>query len=321
MIAGCGQKEVASTPQPSASTTGASAGNADDDGKKPDTEVTGSSNQGTQVPENKTDKPTSPTPENNANAEKRPPMPELPKLDKPESVATGKEWKKTSVVTKDLINSIAKATANMRDTQGRADISFQNYEGNGTMSAYYRIQDPSTYQLDLPNLIGMPVLSQITANGMLKQSFHGGKFTKAVKLDFRSFYSSIKTNELAMAWTTDFVPLMFRGLIDRNDGWQTLLTAFGDPKGNYTFTTQQRDMTYQGHVIRNYRFLINRKAAAAKKEGKLEMEIVVDGTRYIPVTVRVDATDTKGNVFRANWSAQWNFKQTFSPQQFELRNI
>ncbi len=239
--------------------------------------------------------------------------PEIPDIKKPDGVdqgATG--WTKATIKPTELASKIASGISGVKGAYGEASIIFQNAGGNGSMVANIWIKDNKVYRIDLPDITGSPSVGNVNSDGKLKHAAFKGHSSKPVPASTKSWMSQGGDEA---KWIQQFPSMIFRGIFDSNDPWGGFVKIFGDPKNGYELQAQQRDMPWKGKTIRNYRFLVTRTAASAKKKGPLEMEFVFDGQRFLPVTVRLDSADGDGKLLRANWSGKWSFNRKFGVKE------
>jgi hypothetical protein len=132
--------------------------------------------------------------------------------------------------------------------------------------------------------------------------------------------AKLKGDTLVGLFEIDFSRLAFQGLTEGVDAWRDIIGGWSKGANGYKATIEQRTMKYQGRDVLSYRIHAQRTAAAAKKYGASAVEVVIDGRRFLPVTIRVVRTDTKGKSWLAQWQAAYRFNQTIRPDEMQLGN-
>lgn len=108
----------------------------------------------------------------------------------------------------------------------------------------------------------------------------------------------------AQKWATDFMGEMLSYHRDGADAWKPIITAWTKNPDRFAVTMEEgkrklKDTT--GNLVDRpfYRLVIK------SKTNKDTMEVIVDGKRYLPLTVKSVLNEGQDQLF---WNAQWAFK-------------
>lgn len=236
-------------------------------------------------------------------------IPDPPKPDQPGQ----KNWSATQVKALDVAKKTAAAIAGMRNTYGESVTHMTTPEGNATVMLYYKIQDAKNFRVDFVIPKSIPARGAVLADGRGKRALGEKKMGPSMPLSFASEESKLSDAQVVRRWPLEFSRLMFTGFTDSKDSFVRMIRALARGEGGFKLTFEERTMPLRGSTVRNYRFYAVRSREAMKKYGPCEFEVVVDGTRFLPVTVRVDSKDASGKPWKQQWSGGWRFNQKFKP--------
>lgn len=252
----------------------------------------------------------------------KPPIPEMPKPDPTRFVIpkTGDNgWKSASVDGKQLADKIGKALATLQGTEGETVATIKTPTGNGQVIGKVKVQDSKSFSVQYLIVDEMPALKEVRSNGKLKAtSTDQGSFPNKGPISVKAPESRLNSAQLANDWPRKFPQLVFLGLTDGKDPWKPLLDELLSGRSGFKTEIAERTMDYKGRKISNFRLTAKRTEAAAKELGPCEMEMVFDGKRFLPVTIRVNFEDPAEGKYQILWQTGWNFLKRFKPEEFAL---
>lgn len=229
-------------------------------------------------------------------------------------------WKTGGIAGTDLAARIGKAIQTMKGVEGKSRTVLKTPAGNGMVQSDVKIQDGKTYVIQFPVIKDLPEAGEIRANGRVRASRNGeGKLGPQKPVATKAPEAALPPAKIAANWPKEFPRLAFLGLTDGKDAWKPLLEQLTSGKAGFNTEISKRTMEYKKRQITSYRVVARRTPAAEKKLGPCEMEMVFDGMRYLPVTIRVNMTDPKGHEWKVLWQAGWNFQKTFKPAEFAMQ--
>lgn len=250
------------------------------------------------------------------------PIPEMPKPDPekfviPETGSGG--WKSASVDGMALAKKVGSALASLKSTEGETVATIKTPVGNGQVRGKVKVQSPQAYSIQYLVVDEMPALKEARSNGKLRAiSTDQGAFNNKKPAGTPLKSSVLSSRQLASNWHRDFPHLLFLGLTDKRDPWQPLLEELLSGRSGFETEVAERTLDFRGKKVSNFRVTAKRTAEMAKKLGPCEMEMVFDGQRFLPVTIRVNFEDPKDGKYQIVWQTGWNFQKSFKPEEFAL---
>ena len=226
------------------------------------------------------------------------------------------DWKPTNVAASDLAAQVGKAMAALRDTKATIYVDVETPMGRGYMNQTAKIQDNKHYKIEYAILGDRPKLSFVVANGKEKQEQIDGKWEPAVALSKTLPDANAPESQMAEKWALDFTRSIWTGFTDSRDSWTPVIAQWQQGTGGYQVTTQERHLNYQGHDLVDYRIQAERTPEAAAKLGKSTVQIVIDATRHLPVTIISNNTDASGKNWKMMWTSKYDFGKKFGPKDF-----
>lgn len=279
--------------------------------------------KGTTVPTRPDTGPGEPAPKDSIDPKGvKPPIPEMPKPD-PERFVIPKTgeggWKTAAVDGKTLAKNIGNALASLQGIEGESVATIKTPTGNGQVIGKVKVQNDKSFSIQYLVVDKMPAIKEVRSNGRLKStSTPQGAFTSKGPITAKAPEAKLTNTQLAENWPRKFPQLVFLGLTDGKDPWTPLIDELLSGRAGFKTEIAERTLNYQGKKWSNYRLTAKRTAAAAKKYGPCEMEMVFDGKRYLPVTIRVNFKDPKEGEYQILWQTGWNFQKKFEPAEFAL---
>lgn len=232
---------------------------------------------------------------------------------KPVAPAGAGGWRPAKMSLKDFGAKLGGRIAQVKGVEGKALVRIKTPEGEGNMELKYAFATPTKYRFEYvePSLI--PSRAIVISNGVQKVEFKHKKFGQPVPIASPLGSGSAAPNE----WIRSFSRLMFVRLTDNRDSLGELVKLLTADKG-MTVNVEERTLERNGKKVHNYRIRVERTPAAAAKAGPMRFEIVVDGARWMPVTVRTESGSDK-KLWKYEWSCGWNFGKTFPEENFIIR--
>lgn len=227
-------------------------------------------------------------------------------------------WTKSTLTLPQLAQKVAWATKSMAGVHGQYQMLAQTSEGRGIYTGEMRFQSPALFKLNWVRLEADPRNGIFVGDGSKRHSLYDGTLMpdQAVTQPFKG--TTTDPAQLVARFSNEFSRFLFQGAIEGKDPWVPLLTAWGKGAGGYATKVEQRKITLANKTYLSYRVKCVRNAAAAKKLGKSELEVVFDGTRFLPITVRETRVDLNGKEWRIQWAGKYLFNQKFKKTDFQM---
>ncbi len=177
---------------------------------------------------------------------------------------------------------------------------------NGTIDI--KVRDAKTYVVGylLPQTDATP--NKLAADGKLKMVYEDRKWTPAKPTEA----SGPMTPAEIDSWLQKYPKEMFAGLIDGGHVWDRLLAGLQSDVSRTT-TVEEQETKFKGVPRPIYRIVSRDKA-----DPKEEMEIVIDGKRWLPLTVKANFKDDAGKPVHTFWTAEWAFGGQFDDKEFVI---
>lgn len=230
-----------------------------------------------------------------------------------------KYWRKSSLTIGQLAQKVAAATKNPRGVWGQYQMLAQTSEGRGVYTGEMKFASPTMFKVNWVRIEADPRNGILVADGFKRQSLFDGTLfpVQAITTPFKGY--STDPNQLVARFSNEFSRFLFQGAVDGKDPWVPLMTAWGKGAGGYQRpVVEERTLTISQRVFKSYRVKMTRSPVAAKKLGKSTLEVVFDGFKFLPVTVRETRVDTKGKEWLIQWAAKYAFNQKFQAQDFKM---
>lgn len=227
-------------------------------------------------------------------------------------------WHPTKITLAQLASRIGDSVKSLKNVKADTITLARTAEGEGEYKGIIAIQDSKNYHVDYIVIDSRPLSATDVSDGRFRMIRLDEKWSPVFAAGKPLGVAHRTGVELAAQWPIDFSRMVFQGLTDGKDAWGPIAAAWSKGANGFQAIVEERQMDYNGRQVTNYRVRAERPAATAKKLGAATTEIVVDGTRYLPVTIRIDRTDEKGNKWMSQWSARWKFNQVLKPEDFKM---
>lgn len=225
-------------------------------------------------------------------------------------------WTASRLSAAEVGRRMAQAIEGMRGVEGVAETTVETPEGRGQIRTTIAVRDNRNYRIEFPIVALVPDAGVMAANGTTRSLRIGTKTTPPFPIDGKTGDADWNASQIARNWNRDFGRLIFRGLTEGRDALGPLIAEWSRPQSGFRVTTEERSREFRGRTVTNYRIRASRAARAG--QGASEVEIVIDGERGLPVTIRSIWTDDRGREWRAQWSAGWNFERKIVDEQLVL---
>lgn len=189
-----------------------------------------------------------------------------------------------------------------------------NYDNAGnklTGRAELKIRDKQHYRLEYYKPETEANLNRLIADGSQRIELSEGKSKK-----LPGFKPATKVTMSAKdldAWAENFTSEMLDGYRQDAEVWTGLVDAWRNGVGGYSTVIEEKTASPQGKARRYVRIVAN-----TTKERPTNIEVMLDGVRYLPVAVRVVRKNADGTERKATWSADWRFGGKHDTKEFVI---
>jgi hypothetical protein len=229
-------------------------------------------------------------------------------------------WKPAKTTAAALAKQIAMSTKGAKNLYCYSQLIVQTSDGHGIYKGEIKVGSATRYKVDYVQIRPDPQNGVLLADGATRRSMLSGKVSPPLPLTQPFPDSSSNAATLVERFPNEFSRFMFQGATDGRDAWTPLITGWSQGMGGYAMKLQERKIVFNNRTFHNYRILLERTPAAAKKLGKSTVEVVFDASRYLPVTVRETRVDLKGKEWIIQWAGQYKFDQKFTAADFRFNS-
>lgn len=238
-----------------------------------------------------------------------------------EIAATGTQnWRPTKMTFAEIAQKVSSATSSLKSTTAELNVFVRTPEGQGmffTPSVVIKVKDNLHYRVDYVAVQRIPFSATLVNDGV-KRGIRADNKVEWKAATYRLPAAKLKGEALVGLFEIDFSRLAFQGLTEGVDAWRDIIKGWASGANGYKAAIEERKVKYQGHDFLSYRIRAQRVGALAKKFGASTVEVVIDGKRFLPVTIRVVRTDTQGKSWLAQWQAMYRFNQAIKPAEMQM---
>lgn len=238
------------------------------------------------------------------------------------------QWTAADISAQELASRCDKKLHNLQNSAAIYNFKFHVSTGEATMGGIAYIKDQRNYRLESPI-----VVPQDNAGYLWRTTVaSGGKAWNYEERDLKDSEATPSTapralpKEILGNWMRQNVPILFTAVGTSANPLEALVQA-AKTSSDYTVVAQQRTLEniHEGKTyrVKRYRILVQRKAAAATKQGQLYYEVVIDSKYYLPITMsNLLKMSRKQSYFTAMYGTEWNLKPaSFPPRTFDLKFV
>lgn len=219
-------------------------------------------------------------------------------------------WQKSTMSPHDLAAKIDKRFATLTQAGYDSVISISQPDGGkGMVKAQGKILSPRKFNVIYEEWQGKhPARITLISNGKTAWTDRNRSMAIGSK---KPTTGLLKTSPIASrsqlpdAWLKLMPSYVLGWYLHQTPVYVPLVDALMNPASHFKVITEKRTTTYQGRIITDYRLLATRSADKSGGKGYGELEIVVDGGMFLPVTVRARYREPKGGADDVMWSGRW----------------
>lgn len=211
-------------------------------------------------------------------------------------------WSTTNVKADEIGKGLDNTIHELEDTVGQFWQTIQKGDGKGTDTGVIVIKTSNTFNIEYFPASKLGVIEKIRANSGKKAILTDKGWQSLPNVPASM---SVGTIDLA-TWYDNFPKLIFRPLTDGQSTWRPLMAALVN--NGYKVQVELSNQKVSEDEKPFYRIV-----AKPKSDSNFAMEVLIDGIRRLPLTIRL----TKGKELR-QWTAQYGFHQEMDPKYFEL---
>lgn len=247
---------------------------------------------------------------------------------RPTDFAGAGVWGRSDLSAVEIARRADRALAGLNATTAETTMNVQLGRDSGRAISDLKIARPNLFNLEVVRWEDGTPKSAIVRRvgdrralflGLLPNSetqYHGVRGW--VPINAQSPWFSPTGAGLVRQWPMNFGYLVYGSLAAGTPTLERLAKAYGAGAEGYTLQAQRTVNRINGQARPQYRLLAVRSGAAATRRGPSRIEIRIDGTRWLPVTVLIDHRPKGGAALNVNWSAAWRFQQLIDTVGFTI---
>jgi hypothetical protein len=232
-------------------------------------------------------------------------------------------WSTSAMRPLELAQTTEEKLRELRNVSLQTMVQVEFDGGNGASIGYSEIRSASQLRSEYAHLQTQPIVNLVRETLVVNGSDYATHDTAVAWTDPKPL-SALKNEAPTdpMRWASRFP----RGILSTFAGGTpitSLVETLDKPDSGFNVTSEQRYVAFQGQQMLQRRLHISRTAEQAKSKGELTIEIMIDGQRLLPVTIRTNVEEKGKPPQRFMWTAQWNFapNQNFAPETFEMPTV
>lgn len=217
-------------------------------------------------------------------------------------------WKGTLVNLSTLGTAMDESIKKNRPTNVETVTNFDDPDfGSMRATPTLKIQDPKTFLIIymLPEDKGND--RWLIGDGKRRVRKVGAKWQE---LPAFNKPKSINAKSAVKDFPMRFGELMFAPYLDGSSIWGPLLSGWQDGLDGYKATIEEQQFTIASKPATHYRIIATKP--------NVEVEMIVDKARLLPLTVRVKSKRKDGKELKSYWTGNWRFGGKYEPKEFKI---
>ncbi|MDI9635122.1 hypothetical protein QPK87_31495 [Kamptonema cortianum] len=214
--------------------------------------------------------------------------------------------------SKNLGDRVDDGLANLEPTLAEGMIEFFHPSGKLQMAPKIKIQDESLFYIEYALLETEGAMNRIVGDGEERGKWENQKLTMLPPLGAVG-----KAASFDRARIERFIDTMprdgFSYYADGTKPWGAFVRALKDPQNGFEVTEEEREAAPAGKKKKIYRLV-----AKSVKGNKAQIELVVDGDRWVPLTFRANRQAPDGQTTQIYWTAVWKFGGRHQDKDFRI---
>jgi len=175
-----------------------------------------------------------------------------------------------------------------------------------------KIQDQKNFSIEYTSPESRGSTNSLTANGTERVVFQDGKVSKLAPFEERETRVKLSRTEIEK-FAKDMPAEGFRYFSHGDRPWSAFIAGLQDSKNNFDVKITEMDANPVGEKRKFYRLI-----AKSTKGTPLELELVVDSKRNVPVVFRSHSKYADGQSRQMLWTASWSFGGNFEKDEFKI---
>lgn len=171
-----------------------------------------------------------------------------------------------------------------------------------------KIKDAKTFNVEYYDPQTEATLNRVISNGTERVKFYRDSWTKLPTPGSKP----VTEADVLAEWPTQFLSDMFRLYSSDERVWSKLMSAIGAGEGGYKATVEEQKAKVLGKERTLYRLVADRATDGT------QLEMIIDGVRFLPVTVRTAVKTKDGKTDSRLWTCSWKFGGTFDAKEFTV---
>jgi hypothetical protein len=221
--------------------------------------------------------------------------------------ANSGDWKPSSLKAPQIGSQMDQAFTRIKPAMVEGRITFDTKVGTQVGKPRLRIGEKGKFNLEffVPSEPGRVL--RYVGDGAKRSEFDGEKWKP-----ISAGRGALSQKEID-AWPQDFPREMLSYFAEGRSVWQPLLASWAKTPSN-RLEVQERTDKFGGETRKIFRILSSKRT----QQGDLVQELVIDGSLWLPVTIRSELTPPKGKKEAMMWTGRWAFGGAHEEGTFEI---
>ncbi|MCU0315372.1 MAG: hypothetical protein MUC92_02135 [Fimbriimonadaceae bacterium] len=212
----------------------------------------------------------------------------------------------------DLGDNVDTALTQVKEGLVSGEMTESSSDGQLRGAYQFKIRSSEVFDIEWYRADSGATMNRLVADGKRRGHFDGEKWqTKANPKSKRKL--SRMTAAQVEEWLSD--PVMSGFDVYRNgvQSWGALFRALRQGVGGFQSQVETRQVTVNKEQRSLYRLTAKRGGASPA-----EVEFVIDGEKYYPLTIRVNKKRSDGTDYKFLWTGNWSFGGKHDDREFVI---
>ncbi len=216
-------------------------------------------------------------------------------------------WKPNRLSPAEIGSKVDEAIRNLVKVSGETILYVDkggSEGGHGALRSYVRVRDRNAYNIEYVSPNDPATVNQLIADGQRAMRYQAGKWSPVIQNHRRAGVAE---------WIENFPRETFGSLVENRAVWTSVLSALSKGEGGFHTKSQERMVLRGGNHVPYWRVVAHRNGPSPA-----DIEAIFEAKRALPVTIRVNTKNAKGEETKLQWQAGFNFHKPLDDKYFQV---
>lgn len=204
-----------------------------------------------------------------------------------------------------LGQKVDKSLAELNGALGKCNANFEVGGAKTTGESTWKVKNPTVFHIQYLSSETEATTNRLISDGTKSYSFFKETWTETAK----SLANGSKVDQLVSTFPENFTRTMLAKYEYKLDVFGPLFSAIANRRLGFSGNLEEQTAKVYDKDRKVYRLVAHRKTPPA------DFEIVVDGERFLPLTIR-SVVPTKDDKDTRMWTCQWLFGGKYEDREF-----